>query len=433
MKAFSLKDENGKLYYGWVIAVLAAIITGLVYNGIVSTTGVMMLPVITEMAFEPPAFSLYLTIMSITGIITLLLVQRFFTKQNIKKIMLIAGICGVVSFIGFAMANNITMFYIFSIPQGFCFTAMTMTPCQLLVSNWFGTKAKGRAMSIFLTGMTLVYVGELNILQKVVTTSGWRAGYYLLGAGIVVAIICVFFIKWSPEDKGVKRMGDLTEEELAAMQMKNSLTSGIDFKDAIKKPITWLVFLSATLAVIASSSILQHQIPTMVYGGYTPEKATGIVSIVSTIMLFTGPIIGVIMDKAPLRVAAFGSALCFVLSCAGLSMITTNPALGVPIFCFFYLFGVASINIISPVIMSFLFGEKSMNKLLSWLNMFISIGGAMGAVGVSTMLVKFGSYQIPWLVMAGVLLVCAIIRFFATSKKLQYKPAKLEPQVTESD
>lgn len=428
MKAFSLKDENGKLYYGWVIAVLAAIITGLVYYGIVSTTGVLMLPVITEMGFEPPAFSLYLTIMSITGIITLLLVQRFFTKQNIKKVMLAAGICGVVSFIGFAMAKNIVTFYIFSIPQGFCFTAMTMTPCQLLVSNWFGVKAKGRAMSIFLTGMMLVYIGELNILQKVVTAFGWRAGYYLLGAGIAVAAICLLFIKWSPEENGQKRMGDLTDEELAAMEIKNSLSAGIDFKDAIKKPITWLVFLSATLATIASSSILQHQIPTMVYGGYTPEKATGIVSILSTIMLFTGPIIGVIMDKAPLRVAAFGSALCFALSCAGLSMITTNPALGIPIFCFFYLFGVASINIVSPVILSFLFGERSMNKLLSWLNMFISIGGAMGAVGVSTMLVKFGTYQIPWLIMAGVLFICAIIRFFATSKKLQYKPGNPENQ-----
>lgn len=428
MKAFSLRDENGKLYYGWVIAVLAAIVTGLVYNGIVSTTGVMMLPVITEMAFDPPAFSLYLTIMSITGIITLLIVQRFFTKQNIKKIMLIAGICGVVSFIGFAMAKNITMFYIFSIPQGFCFTAMTMTPCQLLVSNWFGAKAKGRAMSIFMTGMTLVYVGELNILQRVVTTSGWRAGYYLLGGGIVIAIICVFFIKWSPEDKGVKRMGDLTEEELAAMQMKSSLASGIDFRDAIKKPITWLIFLSATLAVIASSSVLQHGIPTMVYGGYTPEKATAIVSMLSTIMLVTGPVIGIIMDKAPLRVAAFGSALCFAGSCVGLSLITTNPALGVPVFCCLYIFGVASINIISPVIMSFLFGEKSMNKLLSWLNMFIGVGGALGALGVSTMLVKFGTYQIPWLIMAGVLFICAIIRFFATSKKLQYKPGNPENQ-----
>lgn len=425
MKSFSLRDENGKLYYGWIIVILAAIVTGLVYNGIVSTTGVMMLPVLTEMAFNPAGFSLYLTIMSITGIVTLFVVQRFFTKKNIKKLMIIAGICGVISFIGFAMAENLTMFYIFSIPQGFCFTAMTMTPCQLLVSNWFGAKAKGRAMSLFLTGMTLVYVGELNLLQKVVTSYGWRAGYYLLGAGILVSIICVFFIKWSPEDKGIKRMGELTKEEMNA-QAANQLAQGISFTDAIKKPITWLVFISATLAVIASSSVLQHGIPTMVYGGYSQESATAIVSALSTVMLFTGPIIGIIMDKAPLRVAAFGSALCFAGSCVGLSLISTSPNVGVIIYCCLYVFGVASINIISPVIMSFLFGDKDMSRLLSWLNMFISIGGAMGAVGVSTMLVTFGSYQIPWLIMAAVLFVCAIIRWFATSKKMQYRPEETE-------
>ena len=245
MKAFGLRDENGKLYYGWVIVVMAGLITGLVYNGIVSTTGVMMLPVLTEMQFNPASFSLYLTIMSIVGILTLLVMQRFFTKENIKKVMIIAGLAGVVSFIGFGMANSLTMFYIFAIPQGFCFTAMTMTPCELLVSNWFGAKAKGRAMSLFLTAMTLVFVVELNVLQRVVTASGWRAGYYLLGAGVVIAIICTLVIKWSPEDKGVKRMGDLSEEELAAMQAQSSLASGIMFKDAVKKPIFWLVLISA--------------------------------------------------------------------------------------------------------------------------------------------------------------------------------------------
>ena len=172
IKSFSWKDENGKLYYGWVIVILSAIVTGLVYNGIVSTTGVLMLPVLNEMKLQPAAFSLYLTIMSVTGILTLLCLQKLFDKAHIKRIMLIAGIFGVISFIGFGMAKNLIMFYIFAVPQGFCFTAMTMTPCELMVSNWFGAKAKGRAMSLFLTGMTLVYVGELNVLQKIVSSFG---------------------------------------------------------------------------------------------------------------------------------------------------------------------------------------------------------------------------------------------------------------------
>ena len=34
MKNFSLKDENGKIYYGWWIVLVAALICGLEYSGI---------------------------------------------------------------------------------------------------------------------------------------------------------------------------------------------------------------------------------------------------------------------------------------------------------------------------------------------------------------------------------------------------------------
>lgn len=62
-----------------------------------------------------------------------------------------------------------------------------------------------------------------------------------------------------------------------------------------------------------------------------------------------------------------------------------------------------------------------MPKLLSWLNMFISIGGAVGALGVSMMLEHFGSYTMPWIIMAVILAVSAIIRLFATMPSARYK------------
>lgn len=420
-KSFSLYGENGKLYYGWIIVIAGGLITGFVYNGIVSTTGVMMLPVMTDMQFDPAAFSLYLTIMSVTGIATLLCVQKLFSEKFLKPLMLIAGIAVVISFIGFSMAKSLMWFYIFAIPQGFGFTAMTMTPCELIVSNWFGAKAKGRAISLMLTLMTLVLLAELNVLQKVVTASGWRAGYMLLAGGVVIAIICVFFFKWSPETIGVKRMGDLSDEELASMQMKNTLASGYSFAQVVKKPIFWLILISTTLAVMSSSSILQHNIPTMVIAGMTPEKATAIVSLTQTVMIVTGFIIGVIMDKAPLCVAATGSALCFAGACVGLALMGSNLSMGMGVYVCLYIFGVASINIVSPVIMAYRFGEKDMPKLLSWLNMFISIGGAVGALGVSMMLEHFGSYTMPWIIMAVILAVSAIIRLFATMPSARYK------------
>ena len=420
MKSFSFKDENGRFYYGWWIVIAAAIITGLVYSAIVSVTGVFMLPVTEDLGLSVAAYSLYLTVMSVTGIITLAVISKFLNEKHIKKIMIIAGIIGVISFIGFAAAKNVWMFYVFAVPQGFCFAAMTMTPCQLLVSNWFGEKAKGRAISLFLTGMTLVYLLEFNILSRVVSSMGWRAGYIMLAICVAIAVIAAaVLVSWSPEKKGIKRIGDLDETELQAMQ--SAVLKGIDFKTAISKPITWLVLVSCTLAVIASSSIMQHGIPTMVMSGLSPEQATGIISVLSIIMIFTGPVIGVICDKFRLSVAAVGTAASFAIAAVGLSMMSGSQA-GMWIFCIFYILGVPTINIISPLLMSYMYGEKDMPRLIGYVNMFIAIGGAIGAAGLGVLYEHYGTYQMPWMIMAGVLALVAVIRAIATTKKRKYNP-----------
>lgn len=421
MKSIALRDENGKIYYGWFVALMAAIFCGLVYSGIVSVTGVFLLPVTTELALPIAGYSFYLTIMSITNIVTLLIISKYLNAGNIKKIMIIAGILGIISFIGFAMAKSLMWFYIFAIPQGFCFGAFTMTPCQILVSNWFGEKARGRAMSIFLTGMSLITVVLMNFLNYLVMHSGWRTGY--IAMAIIVAVCVLIAAKgvvWSPVEKGVKRIGDLDEAEAAAMM--NREIKGVAFADALKKPITWFAFISCTLAVIVSSSILQHGIPTMVMGtGMDQTAATGIVSAMSLVMMVTGPIVGIICDKFKLSVAAAGTCIFFAASTLGLAYI--GAGWGMPVYIIGYIFGVPAINIITPLMMGHMYGEKDLNRLIGYANVFIGIGGAIGATAVGVLVQTYGTYQIPWLVMTGVLIVVAIIRGICTTEKRKFKEA----------
>ncbi len=419
MKSFTLRDENGKFYYGWWIVIAAAILCGLVYSGIVSVTGVFLMPVTTDLQLPVAGYSFYITIMSITNIITLLVISRFLNERTIKKIMLAAGILGIISFIGFAMAKSLLWFYVFAVPQGFCFGAFTMTPCQTLVSNWFGEKTRGRAMSIFLAGMSIITVGLMNLLNFVILGYGWKMGYIVLAiATLVCVLIAAKIIVWSPPQKGVKRIGDLEEAELAAMQSRE--IRGISFGEALKRPITWIAFISCTLAVIVSSSILQHGIPTMMMGGYSQTKATALISAMSLVMMATGPIVGIICDKFRLSIAAAGTSLFFAVAVVGLAY-TGAAGWGIPLFVIGYIFGVPAINIISPLMMGHMYGEKDLGKLIGYVNVFVGLGGAFGATGVSLLLQKFGSYQPAWLIMAGVLVVVAIIRGFCTSEKNKYR------------
>ncbi len=418
MKNFSLKDENGKIYYGWWIVLVTALICGLVYSGIVSVSGIFLLPVTTDLGLQIGSYSFYLTIMSLTNIATLLVVSKFLTAKNIKKIMAIAAIFGIISFIGFFMAKSLVWFYIFAVPQGFCFGAFTMTPCQILVSNWFGEKARGRAMSFFLTGMSLVTVVLMNVLNYIVLSAGWRMGYIILAACVAVCmLIALKVVVWSPAEKGMKRIGDLEAEELEAMASRE--VTGVSFGEALKKPITWLAFISCSLAVIVSSSILQHGISTMVMAGQDQTSATALISAMSIVMMFTGPVVGVICDKK-LSIAAVGTSLFFLIAALGLAFMNSGM-IGTVLFVVGYIFGVPAINIVSPLIMSHMYGEKDLGRLIGYANVFIGVGGAVGAAAVGMLVQHYGSYMMPWLYMAALLLIVAVIRGICTSSKRKFR------------
>lgn len=420
MKSFTLKDENGKFYYGWVIVLVAGLLCGLVYSGIVSVTGIFLLPVTTELGLPIAGYSFYITIMSIFNMLTLFVISKFLNEKNIKKIMIAAAVCGVISFIGFAMAKSLMWFYLFAVPQGFCMAAFTMTPSQILVSNWFGEKVRGRAMSIFLAIMSIITVILMNVLNRVVLTAGWSKGYIVLAVCVAVCgLVAACTVVWSPAQKGIKRVGDLDESELAAMAGRE--VKGVSFKTAIKKPVTWLAFISTTLAVIVSSSILQHGIATMVMSGKMDQTAaTGLVSTMSLIMIVTGPIVGIVCDKFRLSVAAVGTSLFFAMAVFGLAFV--GSAWGIPAFVLGYMFGVPAINIISPLIMSYMYGEKELGKLISYVNIFVAIGGAIGAAAVGALVQSYGTYFMPWIIMTVVLVVVAVIRGMCTTKNRKFDP-----------
>jgi MFS family permease len=422
MKESIFKDENGKFYYGWWIIILAAFLCIVGYSAIVSVTGVFLLPVTSDLGFPVGQFSIYISIMSATSIVTLLFVSKYITGKNIKKIMLIAALCGAASFFGFMVSNELWNFYAFAIPQGVCFSLIAMTPCMTLVSNWFGEKLRGKAISIFLAIMSIGTVVLINLLTHIVMTSGWRYGYLLCAILLLVSIPLILKLAvWSPESKGIKRIGSIPLPE----GFDPSQIPGVPFGVAIKRPSTWIAFLSATFIVLISSAILQHGIATNIMNGFTPEQATGIISIMSLIMILTGIFIGFLCDRFPLSITAVGTCVFFIVAVVGIAYATPGSALMV-IFMIGYIFGVPSINIITPLLMVHMFGEKEIGRFIGYSNMFIAVGGVFGAAMVGLMFDHFGSYQIPWMIMACILIIPTIIRAVCASKKMKFIPDEVK-------
>lgn len=418
-----LKDENGKFYYGWWIVLLGGILCIFGYAAIVSVSGVFLLPVTSELGFSIGNFSIYLSIMSISNIVTLSIMSKHYNEKSIKKILVVAAIIGALAFTGFAFSTKLWHFYLLSIPLGICFGCISMTPCQLLISNWFGVKLRGKAMSIFLLIMSLGTSAMISILNAIIINAGWKTAYIVLGVCLIVCIpIILLLTSWSPASKGIKRLGDPEGEET---EIDPSKLPGIKFRDAIKKPTTWLAFLSATLIVLGSSAILQHGIATMVIKGYTPTFAAATVSIYSILMIFTGPLIGHLCDKFRLSVMSVGTALLFVFSLIGLAFMGQG-SIWLYVYIVGYMIGVPAVNLITPLLMTHMFGEKEAGRFIGYGNMFISLGGVFGATMVGMMFDATGAYQIPWLIMAAIAAIAVVIRAICSSQKMKFVASKEE-------
>jgi MFS family permease len=274
-------------------------------------------------------------------------------------------------------------------------------------------------MSIFLAIMSVGTSALIAIFNMVIISSGWRLAYMIIAICLAICIpVILKVVCWSPAAKGIKRIGDL---DAAPSVPDPSKIPGIMFKDAIKKPLTWFAFISVSLIVLGSSSILQHGIATCVMAGYSPTFAANAISIISVLMIFTGILIGAMSDRFRLSVTAVGTALVFVVCMLGLAFMTNGSAFFY-IYLVGYMLGVPAVNLIPPLLMVHMFGEKEIGRYIGFTNIFISFGGVFGAMLVGFMFDATGAYRIPWLVMAAVTAIAAIIRAVCASQKAKFVP-----------
>ncbi len=425
MKESKIFDANGKVYFGWWTTLAGFILIVFGYSCIVSITGVFFLPVTEDLGFTIGQYSIYVTIQCLASILALFIFQNKMIKTAIRKIMIFGAICGAVSFFGFAAASELWQFYVLSIPMGFCFSLLTSTPCTVIISNWFGMKLRGVALGILFSPLGAMIMSWL--MNIIVQSMGWRVGYLIIGLCLVVICIpCVLvFMKWSPEDKGLVRKGDVEE-----VKTGDEVVLGATFKRAIKRPSTWIVLLSATSITIASGTLLSHTMPFLELSGLPNSISSSVFSLMFGALTIGQIVVGAYCDRFNLRGGAVVVSIIFGIAFLATIMIPTYSWM-VIILILGYGFGCPAVNVISPLVMNYMFGEKEIGKFISYLNIFIALGVAFGSSIVGIIYDLTGSYTPAFLLMAAFLFISAILRFIFCSDSFFYKNRIKEDELKE--
>ena len=141
------------------------------------------------------------------------LLKKFQVKYVLSACVALTCIC----YLGMSRATALWQFYMLSGIQGFGWAGATNLPVSIMVSNWFGPKIKGTAMSIGMLGSGAGALVWVNVISSVITNNGWRSAYLAMaGINAIMIPIALLLAVSYPSDKGFEtRVGDPSPKEAA--------------------------------------------------------------------------------------------------------------------------------------------------------------------------------------------------------------------------
>lgn len=416
-----LRGEDGKVYFGWKMVVFLFVLNFFAYSCAISCMGLFQIAVIQDMGFTVGQWTYAGTLGGPIGGVLLSLGTKLMTEKYLKKTMIIGGLLTAVAFICQSFATQYWMFFLTTTVFGITSTFITITPTQIIVSNWFGSRARGFAISLILGGLAAVTASP--ILGFIINTVSWRAGYRFIGFGILLCVFGMFyFIVYGPGNKGLKRMGD---DELEK-KVRNVTKMGLSVSDGHKKPIVWLVYIASALTYVCSANLLAHLATYLIFNGFSPTITTSIMTLMFALLMVGCVIEGSICDRGWLKVIAplaeFGMAGAYI---SLLLIPVFGPwMLGVYVVC--YAIGVPSVNVVTPLVLTHVVGEKHTPEFMSYCMAIIFITIPFCMAGVGRMFDITDSYKLPFVFLICLAIIAGIIRAVASSTSRRYVPSEKE-------
>lgn len=407
-----------RFHYAWVIFICTCVLSLVGFGLVINTVGLFYTPLEKEFNIGRGEVALMSTFQNLAAAVTLLFAGKVMSKFNIKMVLGISYLVIGGGLISLSMMHSILPFYIAWTFIGIAQPFAIILPIPVLLGNWF-EKSLGTVMGIAL-GISALGGAAFNpIISSIITSAGWRTGYVVTGAIVLVTMLplALFVIKSKPKN-GMHPYGhteNITVE-------KSGEETGILLKDARKTPEFYLLAFSM-IALNYVAGFIQHISGHIVNVGLPLTIGA---SVVSGVMLgaAAGKIcIGWMLDKFSHSVVIIIYSVLGAIGWGGLAAMKHS---GILVSCGFILgIGQGILLVSLPYFIRRIFGQKDYSNIYSILSMFGAISSA-AAVSLDGRIFDITkSYSIPlWMnailyIASAFAIICAVQK--ATAKKKAQK------------
>jgi len=377
-----------------------------------NAVGFFVEPITSELGFTRSAFSLYISLSTLTGVFVLPLIGQFLPKFGAKRLLIGGGLWVSLGFVWLAFATRLWQFYLGGIFLGLFMMPITMFLAILLINNWFTAK-KGLMMGLLNASGGLAGAIISMIMPTFLDNFGWRMGYFLI-AGLFALLTVpngLFLLVENPGTVGLNAYGDQLPAYNESNQPIHDLS--ITYEDARKMKPFYILFIGIFLSAFGGG-MMQH-LPAHFSGmNFTYGQVGTLFSLVMTGMIIANISVGAINDKIDSTFTLTLIVVCMLIALFFLA--TTRSFLALSIVMFILAFGIGGPAVLTPLVVSEIFGIADYPRIWSILGMAPSIGMSISGPLWGAVYDLTGSYAIGMYVMMGLAILYGICYFFALKR-----------------
>ena len=315
-----LAGENQIAYRGWWIVAIAAVAMSTGPGQFAfGALGLFIKPLGEEFGWDRAQVSLAATYFTIALAFSIpvigQLADRFGSRRVLlPSILVFAALLALPAL----LVDTLWKLYLIYILMGCLGAGANALPYLRTIATWFDAR-RGLAIGIAMggSGMGFAYVPPL--LQYVIDTYDWRAGYICLAIFTVVVTIPLvyYFLRDAPAAQGRAddRQGDSGKTSLKLLPL-------------LKSRLLWQLFLIFCLLSFGLYGVLSHLAPMMSDRGMTTADAALVQSTLGIAIVGSRIFVGYLIDRFVATRVAF---VCFLISAGGVGVLAAG-AVNTPAF-----------------------------------------------------------------------------------------------------
>jgi MFS family permease len=354
---------------GWIV-VGAIFIATLFIWGAINSSAVFFVPLLNHFHWSRETLSKGFSVGWVTGGLAGPLIGWGSEKVNPKWMMVIGATVTGLLWVALSHATTFGQFVAINGTFGISVGAATTIPSSLVIASWF-ERQRGLAIGIAFAAAPIGGAAMTPLVNHIIATAGWRAGYLALGLPILLVVVplVLFFVR---PGSVVVHSDPATAAAAAAIPVP-----GFDLLEAASTRSFWVI-CAVQLLIGTTLGMYPHYIAYLRGAGYTAGSAANAYSGYFVMTTFGALLGGPFADRAGARGAMIATCAIGLIGNFGLMTASSVPGLMMNILAGGFALGAFGVEM--PLVIIESLGVKRFASLMGVTGVCYTAGAAVSPI-----------------------------------------------------